>query len=134
MRVLFYYDPVSHRGDCLWRRAHPGADGQMYRGLVHRNVRQDTNVKLFMNGWYAGSMLDHGIAERDLVTVDEEEFLRFFPDPHADLNRIWYERSNSSAQIEGVAELVKAKLAGFEPDVIITWTPVPFLRLLFPHA
>ncbi len=134
MKVLFYYDPISHRGDAMWRSAHTKADAQVYRGLTARTEGKEIECRVLINERYVSALNHDWIPDHEIITVKESDFLEFFSDYHADINRLWHSGQYTQEQMNGVAGIISACLESFEPEIIITWTPAPFLKKLFPDA
>jgi glycosyltransferase involved in cell wall biosynthesis len=134
MKILFYYDPVTHKNDSLWRRAHVGVDRPIYEALIRSGADRDVHVKMMMNARYEQVLEEHGIACHDTVFVEEGAFLEPFADKHADINRLWFEQQYTAEQLERTAALVRNRLGGFVPDVVVSWTPAPFFSQINPQA
>ena len=95
---------------------------------------------------------EEGLTPADLIMVEEETWLAQLGDIQENINTVFQrylpmegetaevgeehvQRRQLALQLVDRLSRVAAKaLGGFVPDIIITWTPAPFLRKLFPEA
>jgi hypothetical protein len=71
---------------------------------------------------------------QELVVLEQEAIRRIFGVPNVDILVGLHRGQFSAAQVEAYAAYIVARLDGFEPDVILSLSPVPFLRAAFPRA
>jgi len=71
---------------------------------------------------------------QELVVLEQEAIRRIFRVPNVDILVGLHRGQFSLAQVEAYAAYIVARLDGFEPDVILSLSPVPFLRSAFPNA
>lgn len=63
--------------------------------------------------------------------IDQKELKGIFPNYSVALKK-WYEETFTTHELNQMINLVKSKLSGYEPDVIISFmSPVPFLKETF---
>jgi hypothetical protein len=128
LRVLFYHDPVPELGrPFLWkyfiewsarmRDALPGHDC--------RFAMADS-----MRDW----AVDHGVPPGEMALIREEELRDASGAEPANWNRFWFDGWFGPEEAEAAGDFVAGLLAPFEPDVVLTHSPAPFLRTAFPGA
>jgi|GEM_PF-6009390 Membrane-bound metallopeptidase len=128
MRVLFYHDPVYELGQPFFWKYFVRWTSQMRAGLDGVQCR-------FL---LADHLVDHarqsGVPEDEMVPVREDRFRAFVEQRTGNWNSFWYERRYSDDSLRRAASFLGRALGSFVPDVILTHTPAPFLRTLFPSA
>ncbi len=67
------------------------------------------------------------------IFTQKELFPSFIGDA-IDLSVAWYRETYTDEQISYYVSLMKERFFDFVPDIIITFTPVPYLRKAFPNA
>lgn len=75
-----------------------------------------------------------GIEPGSIVAFAQEEIRGIFDGPSRGILEALHRGACPGATLDRYADLVRRKLDGFEPDVVIAWTPVSFLRRAFPNA
>ena len=134
MKILFYYDPIAHKYDSLWRQAHFNLDMPMIRELGKEVTAGRTETRIAIGERYLPIAEKHGV-DLDLITLlDPKIMLSSIGRIHDDINRMFFEKRLDQTELMKLAEYVRVKLQGFVPDVIITWTPAPFFELIYPEA
>jgi hypothetical protein len=64
----------------------------------------------------------------------KELFKPFDITAYQDITKIWYHKSYNNEQLLKYKTLLKNKLDNFIPNIIITFTPIPFLESLYPKS
>lgn len=135
LNVVFYYDPISHGVDSLWRFSHISADEKLFRGLMERTTLGNVNCKILCNEKYASILHKKAhINKNDVIILNESECLSIFEDCHSDINSKWFQDKIPEANKQSFIELIKSGLTDFVPNIFITWTPSPFLKEAYPKA
>lgn len=133
MNILFYVEPWVEKNWPAWR--------DLWLSMVHaplcRGLAQLPEARCyFITGSAqvpALSLFDGWLDYRS-AAVTPEELSPLFPDALSAM-LAWNDGSASAAQTDGMMALLKRKLAGFTPDIIINYfTPAPFLAQAFPQA
>ncbi len=68
------------------------------------------------------------------VYFTQEELLPEFADDWLAVGADWYSGTYSNELLSYYENLMSRKFSDFNPDIIICWTPVPFLNRIFPNA
>jgi len=69
-----------------------------------------------------------------VYSIPQEELLKKFNLDYLKATIAWYQEDFDDSQLEHMAGLIKESIQGFIPDVIITFAPVPFLKVIFSEA
>ena len=134
MKILFYYDPVVHKGDSLWRSGQLNNDLAMIKQLRSEATSSKLEVKVAIGEQYLKFAIEKGIGREDIIILDSSFILDHLDDSQADVNLLFYRNKLSDLKLEGIGASI-AKLTGsYVPDVIISWTPVPFFKSVFSEA
>ena len=130
MKFLFYVEPLIERGKPYWKE---GWANQTSLEIV-KTLQQsgdEYSFALITNEAIAQTMDPSKIT---IHTLSQEELLRPFDTDYSSAIKSWHMQTYSQEQLEYYQELMHSKLRDFIPDIILTFTPVPFLRTLFPNA
>lgn len=133
MNILFYVEPWVEKNWPAWR--------DLWLSMVHaplcRGLAQLPDVHCF---FVTGSAQTAALRQFDgwldyrSAALTPEELAPLFPDALTAM-LAWNNGTASTAQTAGMIALLKAKLNGFVPDIIINYfTPAPFLTQAFPQA
>lgn len=76
----------------------------------------------------------HGLAREKLALLHQEEIRSLYGVPNMEILRGLHEGTWPEDALRAHGALVRERLAGFEPDVIITWSPAAHLRAVHPGA
>lgn len=67
--------------------------------------------------------------------IEQDEILSFFLDKKAsEILTELYQASPNDQKIEGLAQHFFGRLKNFDPDIILSFSPVPYLQKAFPNA
>ncbi len=69
-----------------------------------------------------------------ILEIESEELLRHFEGDYLKASLAWYNRQFTEQQISYTSMLVQDKLKKWEPDIIISYSPAPFLQQAYPKA
>nr|WP_092074323.1 hypothetical protein [Dendrosporobacter quercicolus]NSL49227.1 hypothetical protein [Dendrosporobacter quercicolus DSM 1736]SDM88529.1 Capsule polysaccharide biosynthesis protein [Dendrosporobacter quercicolus] len=92
-----------------------------------------------MNCNYA-IVLNEALAQRyyddnvPFFVLTQSELLAPFPHGYLEASIAWYNKTYTAEQMCYYMSLMAKKMESFIPDVIITFTPVPFFKKIFPNA
>lgn len=74
-------------------------------------------------------------AEVQKFVIEQDEILSFFLDKKAsEILTELYHASPNDQKIEGLARHFFGRLKNFDPDIILSFSPVPYLQKAFPNA
>jgi hypothetical protein len=153
MKVLFYEDPISEPAEFLWQSPRISCDAPWLLALQAAGC----DVKMVVGSRLERLALAAGVPPDAIATVDECKLVQALACPHTNTNVLfhrWYEELDESrvrrhsvkpAKFSHDLEYAKClrdifaaavqnSLPTFQADVVITWTPTPQLRRLFPDA
>ncbi len=133
MNILFYVEPWVEKNWPAWR--------DLWLSMVHaplcQALAQMPEAHSFFLTGSAQTMALHqfdGWLDYRNATVTPEELSPLFPDALTAM-LAWNGDSASATQTQNMIALLKHKLDGFVPDIIVNYfTPAPFLAEAFPDA
>lgn len=131
MNVLFYVEPLIEREEPYWKEG--------WATLICTNIAQTLNRSSFKYNFVIA--VNEPIAQRldcenfmKKVIFTQPELLSPFTGGYLEASKAWYCESYTNEQYDYYITMMKKKFVEFTPDIIITFTPVPFLKNLFPDA
>lgn len=132
MRLLFYVEPLFEL-DRPSLKLNWASDIALLIAEVLRAVEETLEVHLVVNDAIAGQLrppgnvrvctIPHGVLRDAFGVNDSVEILK-----------AWLLGRYSQQQRLAYGETIRARIGSFEPEVIVSWTPVPFLQALYPRA
>ncbi|RCK73674.1 MAG: hypothetical protein ANABAC_2747 [Anaerolineae bacterium] len=69
-----------------------------------------------------------------ILEVDDEKLLTHFDGDYLKASLAWYHQTYSDEQISYNSELIKGVLGDWQPDIMISYSPAPFLQRAYPLA
>lgn len=69
-----------------------------------------------------------------MKVLPQKELFPLFIGDAIDLSITWYQETYTDEQMSYYISLMKKRFSDFIPDIIITFTPAPFLKKAFPNA
>ena len=140
MKILIYVEPWIQMGNPLlrdvWVYLHS------YRPLEGLNAWYDSIEDASPKyRFIIGDSIQYGLSESGLTpprnvtftVIEQPELWKIFPN-YRNALRSWLDGSYSEDQLEAMCGLLAEKLLGYAPDIIISFTPAPFLQHLFPDS
>lgn len=127
MRVLFYVEPFIERQRPLWKA------GWLQFARLFDAALPEADFKVLVGEPLADAAAAAGFTGERCLTADFEPFVGRVGRDALDITSRWY-LGEEGPVVDRVAEYLGTRLAGFSPDVIISFSPVPALRALFPDA
>lgn len=128
MNILFYVEPLIERSQPYWKE---GWATYWCRKMGH-NLPSDWNMYIALSDALAQKFGEDEAFQ--VVVFKQSELLKNFNGGFLEATSAWYTNSYTKEQIDYYIELMRAKLCQDKFDVIITFTPVPFLQALYPNA
>jgi hypothetical protein len=134
MRVLFWIEPLVLHGRPFHLAAWLDESVRTARALL--SVGRGTSCRFAMNEALAfrASSRAHGPSRESLVTFRQEEIRSIFDAANIDILAGLHAGDWPEAKVGRYASLVRERLGGFAPDVVVTHTPDAHLRAAFPRA
>jgi hypothetical protein len=145
MRLLFHIEPLVMHGRPFHYWAWLDRAAQMVRSLEAEAAGWD--VRLALNhalGTRALAPRDpalgrhpqqgYGLARERLAVFAQEEIRALYGAPNVAILEGLHRGAWPDTTVAAHARLLRERLGGFEPDVIVSWTPSAHLRRAFPQA
>ena len=131
MNILFYVEPLIELQKPYWKE---GWVNDVCWKLIQtlQQTNESYNFKLITNEAIIQTV-DHSKA-LDICVISQQELLRPFKGNYLLASSAWHQNTYSDEQLDYYKNLLHVKLDAFVPDIIITFTPIPFLKELFPNA
>ena len=130
MKILFYVEPLIEQDKPYWK---DGWAGVVCRDIIN-TLKQSENSYEFL------LMTNEAIAQKvdigtPIVQLTQKELLSPFETTnYMDVTTAWHCETYTNKQLKEYKKLMIKKLDGFLPDIIITFSPVPFFKEMFPKT
>lgn len=133
MNVLFYVEPLIEMGRPFWKDYWSNVYSQkLIQALFEDPSSESHQCMLLLSEALALKFPNqHGVPVK---VLSQEELLAPFAGNYLDASLAWYRSTYTPQQLEYYCKLLKEKTNGFIPDAVITFSPAPFFRSLFPDA
>lgn len=145
MRVLFYIEPLVMHGRPFHYWAWLAYAADTARAL--RDASDRIEVRFALNEALATRALapldprnthapakGQALPPHEVIAFSQRELRAPFSLPNIDILAGLFHDTLLPQQVAAMGEVVKQRLGGFEPDVIVTRTPARHLRSAFPRA
>jgi len=145
MRVLFFIEPLVMHGRPFHYWAWLDYSASIYRAFAAAQMPYE--FRFILNEALAlravapydpaprhPARRGQGLPAETVVALAQEPIREIFDAPNSAILDGLHHGHWTQEQIVRYGELVRERLRGFAPDVIITRTPVPFLSLIYPNA
>lgn len=135
MRIIYYIEPLTEMEKPYWRKGWlSGFVEPQVKSILSAGGLCVDDVKIVVSdsilSQYSGE-LDRGM----FVSFNQSELTNSFKWDQYDLSMHWYADLNEADSIrQYYLDLFKRSLGEFSPDVIVSFSPCPFLKDLFPKA
>lgn len=133
MRVLFFVEPLVEREDPLWKK---GWLDHFVREIAQSLIKEGVGpAELSVICPAAlGGLARQVLPEARIGMIDQPELVPKFGHSSLDIATQWYNGSATPALMDEMARLVKGKVDPFVPDLCITFSPAPFIKLAWPNS
>lgn len=135
MNILFYLEPLIEQQKPYWKEG--WLNYFLKNLLANMPSGSDTNWNYFIvlnepiyRKW---GHLNYNNAE--FIVIEQSELTKDFLWSAYDLTMTWYDKGATSYKVKHdyYVDLYRNKLNSIKPDIIITFSPVPFLNTLYPQ-
>ncbi|MFH2068542.1 MAG: hypothetical protein ABII89_03650 [Candidatus Omnitrophota bacterium] len=134
MNILFYIEPMIEREKPFLKIAWWVFSYKLMKALK-KDISADYNFCVIANEPTISKIPPENEPQKyNIIPVTQEELLSPFNLDYFTASMAWYNEIYTQSQIEQTASLMKRKLGNFVPQIIITFSPVPFLKRLFPES
>jgi len=130
MKILFYVEPLIEQDKPYWK---DGWVGVFCRDIINTLNHSENSYEFLI-------MTNEAIAQKveietPIIQLTQKELLEpFHTTNYMDVTTAWHHERYTSEQLEDYKSLMLEKLNGFTPDIIITFSPVPFFREMLPNT
>ncbi|WP_152019922.1 hypothetical protein [Aliarcobacter butzleri] len=130
MKILFYVEPLIEQDKPYWK---DGWVGVFCNNIIKTLEQSENNYEFLI-------MTNEAIAQKvnietPIIQLTQKELLAPFETTnYMDATKAWHCETYTSEQLENYKNLMSEKLNGFIPDIIITFSPVPFFREMLPNT
>ncbi len=73
-------------------------------------------------------------SDLQIIEIENEELLRPFQGDYLKASLAWYNNKFTKQQISYTSNLIQHKLQKWQPDIIISYSPAPFLQQAYPKT
>ncbi|MCT4619641.1 MAG: glycoside hydrolase family 99-like domain-containing protein [Marinisporobacter sp.] len=132
MNILFYMEPLIEMGNPYFKK------GWMNRCIsIIETLKQSKNGSNYKFSWILNEPLNDQLkVDKNVQTIvlTQSELLKPFKGGnYLDATLAWYKKTYTEEQLEYYIYLIEEKLIE-KPDIIITFSPVPFLEKAYEDA
>ncbi|MCT7631152.1 hypothetical protein N5U06_10490, partial [Aliarcobacter butzleri] len=127
MKILFYVEPLIEQDKPYWK---DGWTGVFCEKIVSTLEQSKNNYEFII-------MTNEAIAQKvnidtPIIQLTQKELLTpFNTTNYMDVTTAWHNGTYTTQHLEDYKNLMLEKLDGFTPDIIITFSPVPFFKRMF---
>lgn len=130
MNTLIWIAPLYFSNNPYASKSMANFFGVKFADMLKNQFNAD--VKFVLNEALTQAFEQHN--KYDVITIDHFEMVKPLNLSSKDLSRQWYRNTYSDLVLSQYESLIKSKLNGFQPELIFSFTPVSFLRRIFPDA
>ena len=127
MKILFYVEPLIEQDKPYWK---DGWISVFCRDIINTLNQSKNNYEFII-------MTNEAIAQKvnidtPIIELTQKELLEpFNTTNYMDVTTAWHNETYAAEHLEDYKNLMLEKLGGFIPDIIITFSPVPFFKNMF---
>lgn len=140
LNILFYIEPWIEQDNAFWKQDYIWWFGNQ-ANVLKETKGFDYNCLFITGESLASKFKEITTFDGDNRIISNDKLLKLFSSSQSALS-MWMNfnsiKNNSNTfekeMMLQMAKLVETELSGFEPDVIFTITPVPYLEYLFPNS
>jgi len=132
MNILFYVDPLIEMGRPYFKK-----------GWIERCINIIDTLKKAQNGtdYNFAIILNEPLNEKlkideniETIVLTQSELLKpFEKGNYLDATLAWHQEKYTKEQLNYYIKMIQTNL-GVEPDIVISFSPVPFLKKAYPNA
>lgn len=135
LKILFYIEPRIDMGmpylRAFWLN---GFTTDIIKTLKKSQIAQKIDYRIVLNEPLAQKYGKFKYNDNIIKIISQKELFPSFIGDAVDLSIAWYRETYTNEQISYYVSLMKEHFSDFTPDIIITFTPVPYLKKAFPDA
>jgi hypothetical protein len=133
MNILFYIEPMLEMGRPYWKEA-----WWHLSYLLIETLEKDPfhlyNFRVITNDGIKSRIKQEHLHQYNIIAIPQDKLLAKFNLDYWRASIAWYTGDFTQDQLRYSTDLIRETLGTFIPDIVITYTPVPFVREAFPNA
>lgn len=134
VNLLFYVDPIIEKGSPYFKEGWANYFCFDIIKTIKNSVYKDNyNFNIILNEPLAEKFLESDYVD-NVIIISQKELLEVFDWDALKATIVWQKEEYNKKQMKCYCNLFKNKLGKFKPDVIMTFSNVPFLKRLYPDA
>lgn len=132
MRIAFYIEPAVEMGNPLWKAG--WIDG--FSKNIGRSILQnEPNAEfIFVIPEALQETVIAHFPDSHIIAIAHKDIIDKFGPSSRGIVNAWYRKSATEAQLAGMSELIRSKAPEITPDICISYSPAPFLEMLWPDC
>jgi|GEM_PF-585303 len=130
MNILFYVEPLIEQDKPYWKDYWVNV---VCKNIIETLQKSDTfyNFRLITNE----PLSQVAKVNIPIIAMTQKELLAPFDTTnYLDVTSAWHLGAYTQEHLDSYKNLLRQKLDHFIPDIVITFSPVPFLKNMFPRA
>ena len=130
MKILFYVEPLIEQDMPYWKI---GWVNIFCRDIIKTLKQCENNYEFLI-------MTNEAIAQKvdievSIVELTQKELLKpFGTTNYMDVTTAWHCDTYTTGQLKDYKKVMLERLDNYVPDIIISFSPVPFFRVMFPET
>jgi len=134
IKILFYIEPLIEKEKPYWKECWVN-DFSMGIIDVLKQSKHSQNFEYCLALNEPLKLKMKKTEDIETIVFTQQELVKPFNScDYLDATVAWYNEEYSDNQMYYYIDLMRKKLPGFIPDIIITFSPAPFFRKAFPNA
>lgn len=132
MNILFYIEPLIQRDNPLMQE--PWLDLHV-KNIIEGLKDENHNIFIASNSALAKKIENIYYKDRiKKIFSFEQEELKQFSSSSLDILKKWHEKTYSKMEIDSYKKIMLEKFKGIKFDVIISFSPIPYLKEIYSDA
>ena len=131
MNILFYVEPLIERDDPYWKEGWVSYWSNKLASIISEFEEKSQSCIILSEALSNISEFD---SFNKFIILTQKELTQNFLYNSEELLSFWYRENAPKSLSNYYKNLLKGKIDSFIPDIIITFTPIPFLKELYPKA
>ena len=132
MNILFYIEPLIFHSNPFYYGSWMRTDLNFIR-LIYGQSR-DGDFRIVLNKPLADRCLQMGIPQENVISIEQFDLRNIFNCANMDIIKKFHHKKFTKTESNQLKDLYKEKCGDFEPDIILSWSPISFFESIFPDA
>lgn len=135
MKICFYVEPLIFHNKPFHYFAWLGYCTKIYNCLKTSSFRKEYEFRFITSEALAHyGMNNYGLPEDILIQIQQKEIKQDFNTNNTSITQSFQMESCGDEVLQEYGKIIQDKLSSFEPEIILTFSPVPFLERAYPNA